>query len=324
MPNTLVLSHANDIDGLGSAALLRIRYAIPLKNIFFTSYSDEGLLQAEAHIKRMCKKGTTLFISDLSAVSFRELFLRVLIDVKSKGGRIIIFDHHFWPEGLVKEVAALCDIAVVGENAQACATEITQSYVKIGGAFASKFVRVVHHADFALKEKSLDGLIGIYAQSIGCCNLSKNYDERIRRLRHIVAVISSKKFYDEDMVNDARDFDKINQERIRRMLKSVHVICGKIAIGFSEQVDSNDACASLMKQNASDIAIVANIDRGSVSVRSRKGNIRPLVEAFGGGGHDHAAGFQIPKGYDLRKEACRKLLVKRIEKEARKLRLIPR
>ena len=133
-------------------------------------------------------------------------------------------------------------------------------------------------------------------------------------------MIGSKKFYDEGMVNDAKDFDKINKERIRHMLKGVHVVSGKIAIGFSEQVDSNDACASLMKQNGADIAIVANIDRGSVSVRSRKGNIRPLVEAFGGGGHDHAAGFQIPKGYDLRKQTCRILLVKRIEKEAQKVR----
>ncbi|MEM3839503.1 MAG: hypothetical protein QXF01_02930, partial [Candidatus Micrarchaeaceae archaeon] len=127
MHNVISLTHATDIDGVGSAALIRIRYGIPLSNMFFTSYSTEALSRVEKDIKKAIKEGTMLIIADLAVNdSTLPYFARIIKFVKEKHGSIFWFDHHPWSKAAEKKLAHMCDIAIFGENSRYCGTEITR------------------------------------------------------------------------------------------------------------------------------------------------------------------------------------------------------
>ena len=63
--NVFVITHANDLDGIASAALLRMKYNMPLQNLFFTDYSDKWLKYAVSGIERKAKNNGIIFITDL-------------------------------------------------------------------------------------------------------------------------------------------------------------------------------------------------------------------------------------------------------------------
>ena len=126
MQNIFVISHSSDIDGVGSAALVRAKYGVPSKNMLFTNYSKESVEYVEKQMKGRYTKGMTLFLADLG-VNERIIgnFLRIVDNVKKRSGTVIWFDHHPWTKGSVKKLAGRCDVAIVGENKDYCATEIT-------------------------------------------------------------------------------------------------------------------------------------------------------------------------------------------------------
>ena len=98
MENVCVMSHASDIDGVGSAALIRMRYGVPLKRIFFADYSTESLDYVDSKLKPLYGSGITLFITDLGTNESLVAEYRSIIDaVRKGGGRVIWFDHHPWP-----------------------------------------------------------------------------------------------------------------------------------------------------------------------------------------------------------------------------------
>ena len=121
------LTHANDIDGLGSAALLKIAYGMSSENIFFTDYSAEGLSYSIKKLsERIGKRSITLFMTDLGMNDYLiDTYRKIIMKVKRQGGKVFWFDHHVWSPSQIEKIASICDVAIIGENSRYCATEIT-------------------------------------------------------------------------------------------------------------------------------------------------------------------------------------------------------
>lgn len=292
------VTHANDIDGVGSAALIKMKYGIPSDNVFFTDYSKRGVEYVDGKIGEMAaKKGVSLlFLTDLGMNdSLLEKYKEIIKKVKRGGGKVIWFDHHVWSEKELREVASLCDLAIVGENARYCGAEITYRNLKIEGKFAADLVSLVHYSDFNLKpkEKKVGKLIGIYAMSIMLYNTLPTYEKRDRALRHMVDVLSDSRFTDSRIIKDAGAFDRLNKRRVRKMLGHLYSAGGDASVGFSENLQSTWGCGAIMEKTGCDLAIYVNITNGTAHLRSRRCDTTILSRDMGGGGHPHASGFPI-------------------------------
>ncbi len=319
MENVISLTHATDIDGVGSAALVRIKYGTPLNRIFFTDYNEDMLRHAARGIKGAVRSGTILIIADL-AVNDRTLphFLNIVKTVKRANGRVFWFDHHPWTSKAEKTLAPLCDIAIFGENHRYCGAEITRIELNIKGKFPTTFCRIVHYSDFNIKPPTEKDYrtVGYYALSITSYHLLQ-IGERTNALRHMAEVISSGKLLDGRIKRDADRFRKLNDMEVKKMLS--HVYLGKeIALGFAGHIQKTYACMKLIEKTGKDIGIYVNLKDRRGHMRSIRSDVSRLAQRFRGGGHVHAAGFSpdFKKYNHFRKESDRARFLGDLEKTA--------
>lgn len=320
MQNIAVLSHNADIDGVGAATLIKIKYNLPSNRLFFSGYNKESILFAEKRMRKFYKKGFTLFITDLSLNDpVIDTWSKIIKTIKAKGGRVYWFDHHPWSKEAIKKVAKECEVAIVGENEKYCATEIARMELGLATPFIDEFTRIVHYSDFNLKPKDARSrnLIKIYALSLTSFTKSKSGESMLKNLRHYADVISGRRFTDEKITNESKRFEKLNNERIKKMLKEVYLVGSKIAVGFAQGVQSTQGCRALIDATGRDIGIVVDPVAGKGSFRTIKSDISGLAVRLGGGGHPHAAGFEINmKKNPLDSKVRREKFVQIIQKQA--------
>ncbi len=297
MQNIFVLSHASDIDGVGSAALIKTKYSIPAGNLFFSDYSKQGLGYVDGKLRGRYRNGVTLFIADLGVNdAIIPSYSRIISNVKRHGGKVYWFDHHPWSDDAIKRLASRCDAAIVGENERYCATEITYRELGFSDAFTKKFVKIVHYSDFNItpKSKSDYRAVGIYALSITAYNISESWGYKTKKLRHIADTIAKGRLFDSAIKRDAKKFDKTNKERTGRMVKGL-ITRGNFAIGFSKHIQSTYACGAVIDASKKPVGIYINIQIGRGHIRSTGPDISKLARSLGGGGHPRASGFDIDR-----------------------------
>ncbi|MDE1865544.1 MAG: hypothetical protein KGH94_02810 [Candidatus Micrarchaeota archaeon] len=316
---TMVISHNADIDGIGCAALLQMRYKIKDSDIFLIDYSIEALQGVEKAIKRMKPKDVDLFITDLAANDQKVgLFLSIIKTIKKGGGKVRWFDHHPWSEQAVKRITPECERIICGERNE-CATEITSRELGLEGKFVGRFTRICHYSDFNLKPKDSKSrsLIKTYAIGITKYNIDPR-PSADKNLKALARTLAGGELSNPDIVHAAREFDRISKARIGEMKKELVPIGSKIAVGFARTLNSTNACYHIIKKSGRDIGIFVNLDAKRCNIRSVKSNINPLAASLGGGGHPHASGFSFdPKKYPVNTQKGRVLLLKRIERAAK-------
>ncbi len=294
-----VLSHASDIDGVGSSALIKAKYGIPASMLFFADYSKQSLGYVDSKLAGIYKNGIVLFITDLGVNdSLIAAYRKILLAVKKGGGKVVWFDHHPWSDRAVKELASLCDTAVIGENEKYCATEITYKELGMAGGFYRDFVRLVHYSDFNItpRSRAVYGRIGVYALGITSYGILQSRDAMTMKLRHVAEVISKGRYYDSKIKADALRFERLNRDRISKMLKEM-LLYPHAAIGFSSHVQSTAGCTALMKRSGKEIGIYVNTSNMRGHIRCEDKDISVLAGALGGGGHPHASGFNVPRQF---------------------------
>ncbi len=299
MENVVVLSHANDMDGIGSAAILMKKYQVKPENLFFTSYDFEDAEYAIKRIEAFSKKGINLFITDISPnKSTLHIYEKMIRNVKRYGGKVIWFDHHFWDDSAIKRIANKCDVAIVGENKNYCATEITIKKLELDTKFVREFNKMVHCSDFNLRapNKRYFNAIKNYAMGIAYFNLQKPHEKVLKNLRLIATEISKENLFNREIVRASNTFEKLNDKRINEMLKNPYFIRERTVVGFAKDVQSTNACGRLMASTKKHIGIVVNFATGKCSIRSDGPDMSGFAEMLGGGGHPHAAGFSIKLG----------------------------
>lgn len=329
MESTFVVSHADDIDGVGSASLLKMRYHLDSGSLFFVNHSLADFEDAIRRIAPRLGKGSLVFFTDLSLnPNLHATVSRFIRLVRSKGGAVVWLDHHYWSDRDISEIARRCEVAIVGENRCACATDITKKYTHLTGDFVERFVGLVHCIDLFLGFDSLPNpswsrsAARTYSMSINRLGSGGSFDARQKRLRRIADVIGSGRFFDKSMRDAARSYERTNNLRIRALMDGLKVVSGKMAVGFSKEVDSSDACRAMLDRTGADISILIKTGSRTASIRSVKSDVTALAMAFGGGGHPHAAGFEVPKEYDIGKASGRKRLLGAIVSKSEKLGLL--
>jgi oligoribonuclease NrnB/cAMP/cGMP phosphodiesterase (DHH superfamily) len=320
--NIFSLTHQSDIDGVGSAALIKMRYGIPGKNMFFADYSPENVIKSKIEITKAAKEGAVLIIADLGLnEATKQPMLELIKNIKNKNGSVYWFDHHMWKDSWIKEVASKCDAAIVNENAKYCATEIVRNELSLNSAFCKRFAQIVHYSDFNLRPKNKAHMKTIieYAMSITSYSQINDYSKRNNKLRHIAEVISEGRLSDGIIRRDALRFDKTNTARIKEMVSRRLIVIDKVAVGFQKRVNSTLAGSEIIKRSGKDIAVYINTDDLHGHIRTKKADCVKLANYFGGGGHPHAAGFTLKKKYDFSKESERRNFAILINKKAKEL-----
>lgn len=323
MERVAVISHASDIDGIASSALIKMKYNTPLNYLFFSDYSKEGLAYVEKGLSKVLRPRTTLFITDLGInPGLTNSFLGIIHKVRKAGGKIFWFDHHMWGESELKRIAERCDIAIVGENKRYCATEIVFRKLVIKTRFARRLVEIVHFSDFNLDPRGsrMRKLIGTYALSITYYSTFASRAAVNKKLRHVVDVLSSEKFVDLQISEDAKRFERINNERASIMLKNLYER-KDFAIGFSKDVQSTFACMSIIEKAQKDVGIYVNKRNGKGHIRSLVSDSSALARSLGGNGHPHASGFTVDMARykNLRSREDELSFVEYVEKKMRSL-----
>lgn len=320
-----IISHSGDIDGIASAFLLKEAFKVQLKNIFFVNYGEEDLAYVEKEIRKLAKKGKlSVLISDLSADGrSMETFSRILEIANRSGGNLSWFDHHPWGVDAIRKIASRCKIAIVGENSKFCATEIVYRKFFKEDAFLDMLAEMVHYSDFNIRpdDEGTRKIVGYYALGITYYNTASSRSVVDSKMRSIIATLEKKRLYDKKIADAARTFEKVNSKRIKRMSRKLYLIGSELAVGFSTDIQSTQACASIIEASGRDVGVYINIRNGKGHIRSVKSNTSMLARSLGGNGHPHASGFKLDlKEYNnFRSESDKKRVVELIIEKSRKV-----
>ncbi len=295
-----VLTHGNDLDGLGSAALIRRRYHVPLENIFFLDYGDDKLNYAVENILKRSVGKSIVFVADTGMSDGQILpFKRLILHIKKSGGKVFWFDHHHWKKNQIRDVAKICDLAVIGENEHACGAEITRSELGLNDKFSVKLAKMAHQTDFKpilypyIRD---DGNpIEVYGLGFSYYNNFMDIEKNASALRGVVAMLSSGKLLNVKIVKDARKFERITKKQLKILEKQTYVINKNVAIGIAEALNSNIACDRINSITRADITLYFDTTHSKGHLRSKKADILKLAINLGGGGHPHSAGFDLDR-----------------------------
>ncbi len=313
-----IVSHAEDLDGLASAALLARKFGVCNESIYFADYSYQLL----SFVFEMLRNGNckAVFVTDLSVNESRvNAWLKVLSSLRRKGAKIFWIDHHPWPEN-AKAVANLCDMAEYGENKKYCTTEIIAKLFKLKDPYASRLERIVHASDFALKPASMaeSKIQRSYDLAIAYANTLPIAKQQ-KLLRNMARLISEGKLENKRISMLAQRFERQSEKEVAKALEKNYEIEG-IAVAFSgNKVLQDDLLAKLFDKSHKDIVMLVNLDKRKASIRSKTKDISKLAALLGGGGHPHAAGFPIKNAYDLKTEKGRQSFLKLLAKKAKML-----
>jgi uncharacterized protein len=115
--NFLIFSHEQDVDGLFSAAVLRMVY--PQSEVILTNYGFQNMLALKNKILSFTKSRNsgTIIISDIGInyESYPHVY-EALSASKQRGLSNIWIDHHVWPEGMEEKFAPICEMFILSES----------------------------------------------------------------------------------------------------------------------------------------------------------------------------------------------------------------
>ncbi|MGC9037271.1 MAG: DHH family phosphoesterase [Candidatus Micrarchaeia archaeon] len=303
--HVLIVSHSTDLDGIASAALLLRAYSDA--GTVFTDYTLQSIRHALARISSF--RGI-VFIADLNVnIAHRRLWQEAISKAKSNGSKIIWLDHHPWAKECVG-IAEMCDFAIFGENRQYCASEIVARLLGFNSTRDKMLLKLVHADDFAIKNDGMR-ILRKYQLAITYAN-TLSMASRQKLLRRFADSISKGVLVSKEITKLAKSFEERSKKEISKALSNIYY-SGDIAVAFaSNKLVFDDLLDALFKKSGKEIVIAVNTVERKASIRSKEKDISRLAQAFGGGGHPHAAGFNLSKGTRLNTEHDRKKFVEKI------------
>ncbi|HEX2107241.1 MAG TPA: hypothetical protein VHF28_05870 [Nitrososphaera sp.] len=169
----LVFSHEQDVDGLFSAAVLKMVY--PQSEVILTNYGFENMVAIKEKIVSFVKSfnSGTVIISDIGInhESYLPVYEALTIS-KQKGFSNIWIDHHVWSIEMEEIFSTICEMIlhsekrVGGSELKKCATELCIERFAPANACAKTLGSVAHRTDFPDSVRfplpPLTGLISYY------------------------------------------------------------------------------------------------------------------------------------------------------------------
>ncbi|MFL6522288.1 MAG: hypothetical protein ACJ71B_02285 [Nitrososphaera sp.] len=313
--NFLIFSHEQDVDGLFSAAVLRMVY--PGSQVVLTNYGFQNMLAVKDKILSFTQSfdSGTIIISDIGVnyQSYLPIY-EALSTSKQRGFSNIWIDHHVWPKGLEEKISPVCEFVLYSEDkmrvneSKKCATELCIERFDPASPHAKTLGCIAHRTDFPDSARfPLPPLTGLISYYLG--NKELKYKLYSVILENACQGILWNTEMQEDMIQASR---RIDESIVRSINSAVIKEFEFKPLGRDEQVtktnvaivkaDSFVSRSLLLGKIIDDIEVdlaIAYTSDGKLSLRTRQGisekgiqiDCSKLAAAFReGGGHLCAAG----------------------------------
>jgi oligoribonuclease NrnB/cAMP/cGMP phosphodiesterase (DHH superfamily) len=313
--NFLIFSHEQDVDGLFSAAVLRMVY--PQSEVILTNYGFQNMLAVKDKILSFTQSRNcgTIIISDIG-INY-ESYLPVyeaLSTSKQRGFSNIWIDHHVWPEGMEEKFSPICEMVLrseteIGSNGlKKCATELCIERFAPASAYAKTLGYIAHRTDFPESVRfPLPPLTGLISYYLG----KKELNHKLYSV--ILDNVSRGILWNTEMQEDMIEASRLIDESIARSISSMvikefdfkppgtieQVKNVRVAIAKADSFVSRSLLlGKIIDESEIDLAVAYTSD-GKLSLRRRhtlpeKGlhiDCSKVAAAFReGGGHPGAAG----------------------------------
>lgn len=290
----LIISHKNDIDGMGGVALLKLA-CNDVDYILCEDYNINQIVMKE-YLEGNLDKYEKIFITDLHLNDKCSSF----INKTSIKDKLVIFDHNESVTHLNSYPFA--NIVISKDGKLCCSTTLLYEYLTSNNMLKPNhaldtFCEATRIYDIGQWElngqnqtpRDLSLLYEIYGPD-------KYIDVMTKKLKR-----NSKHF----LLNKfERESIKLRKELIQQTVMSYignmdyKNICGhKAGIAYISYAFRNEVAQCLRKNNTKniDVVILISLDNSSISIRNVKTdiNVRPIAEKLGGKGHFGAGGCYI-------------------------------
>ncbi len=312
----LVFSHEQDVDGLFSAAVLKMAH--PQSEVILTNHGFENMRAVKEKILSFIQSSDsgTIIISDIAVnpESYLPMFEALNIS-NQRGFSNIWIDHHVWAEEMKEIFSPICEMVLYPESekgsveSKKCATELCIERFAPASACAKTLGFIAHRTDFPDSPRfPLPPLTGLISYYLGKKELNhKLYSVILDNVCH--GILWNTQMQD-DMIEASREIDEsimrsINSAIIREfgfgpatpVEKEVRKV--RVAIAKADSfVSRSILLGKIIDDNGVDLAI-AYTQEGKLSFRrghagtdgDNQIDCSTIASAFGeGGGHPGAAG----------------------------------
>jgi hypothetical protein len=313
--NFLIFSHEQDVDGLFSAAVLKMVY--PQSEVILTNYGFQNMMAVKNKILSFTQSHNlgTIIISDIG-INY-ESYLPVyeaLSTSKQRGFSNIWIDHHVWPEGMEEKFSPICEMVLCSETemgrngVKKCATELCIERFAPASAYAKTLGCIAHRTDFPESVKfPLPPLTGLISYYLG----KKELNHKLYSV--ILDNVSLGVLWNIEMQEDMIEASRLIDESIMRSIRSMvikefdfkppgtieQVRNVRVAIAKADSFVSRSLLlGKIINESEIDLAIAYTPD-GKLSLRRRHNlpekdlqiDCSNVAAAFReGGGHAGAAG----------------------------------
>lgn len=221
--NFLIFSHEQDVDGLFSAAVLRMVY--PQSEVILTNYGFQNMLAVKDKILSFTQSRNcgTIIISDIG-INY-ESYLPVyeaLSTSKRRGFSNVWIDHHVWPEGMEEKFSPICDMVLrseteIGSNRlKKCATELCIERFEPTSGYAKTLGYIAHRTDFPESVRfPLPPLTGLISYYLG----KKELNHKLYSV--ILDNVSRGILWNTEMQEDMIEASRLIDESIARSISSM-------------------------------------------------------------------------------------------------------
>ncbi len=312
----MVFSHEQDVDGLFSAAVLKMVY--PQSEVILTNYGLEKMLAVKDKILSFVDSfgSGTIILSDIGInhESYLPVFKALTIS-KRKGFSNIWIDHHVWPREMEEIFSPICEMVLYSEKGignserKKCATELCIERFAPTSAYAKTLGSIAHRTDFPDSARfPLPPLTGLISYYLGKKEL--NYKLYSMILDNVCRGILWNTEMQDDMIEASRLIDESISRSINSMvikefnfkhptLVEKESSSVKVAIAKADSFVSRSLLlGKVIDDNEIDLAI-AYTSEGKLSLRrghdvaeeDTQIDCSAIASAFReGGGHPGAAG----------------------------------
>jgi hypothetical protein len=315
--NFLIFSHEQDVDGLFSAAVLKMVY--PHSEVILTNYGIENMIRVKDKIFSFIQSYSsgTIIISDIGVnhESYLPIFEALRMS-KQKGFSNIWIDHHVWPGEMEEIFSLVCEMVLCSESGigshepKKCATELCIERFAPVSIYAKTLGSIAHRTDFPDAARfPLPPLTGLISYYLGKKELNhKLYSVILDNVCRGVLwntemqddMIEASRLIDESIMRSIdstviKEFDFMPPTSIEK--KEIRKI--RVAIAKADSFVSRSLLlGKIIDDKEIDLAI-AYTHEGKLSLRRRHGitggdiqiDCSRIASAFReGGGHPGAAG----------------------------------
>jgi oligoribonuclease NrnB/cAMP/cGMP phosphodiesterase (DHH superfamily) len=327
--NFLIFSHEQDVDGLFSAAILRMVY--PQSEVILTNYGFQNMLALKYKILSFMqsRNSGTIIISDIGInyESYPHVY-EALSASKQRGLSNIWIDHHVWPEGMEEKFAPICEMFIQSESEMGrnelkkCATELCIERFAPASAHAKTLGCIAHRTDFPESVRfPLPPLTGLISYYLGKKELN-------HKLYSVILDNASRGIlWNTEMQEDIIEAYRLVDESIMRSIKSMVIKefhfkpparieqAGNVRVAIAKAdsfVSRSLLLGKIIDESEIDLAMAYTSD-GKLSVRSKHGlpekglqiDCSKVAAAFReGGGHPGAAGGFLKTNIEQYKFSC--------------------